>query len=250
MDSSQTRNVAEFTLPQRYPTDRRTPARWVFSHAVRQWKLLAIALMGAIANALLAAIVPVLIGIAFNGILKEPPDLSTLGWIALLIGISQVVRGVLQLGRNFGFELIAQRIERNVREELYADLLGKSMTFHSLQPLGDTMARATNDVREVNFMFSPGFSLVIGSVNFLIMPVLISPTYHPALILTPVIFILFYILTLRQYLKSLEPITDEVRSSFGQLNTRLAESLDGIETVKGSAQENSEIERFKTCHEI
>jgi ATP-binding cassette subfamily B protein len=244
MDSSQTRNVAEFTLPQRYPTDRRTPARWVFSHAVRQWKLLAIALMGAIANALLAAIVPVLIGIAFNGILKEPPDLSTLGWIALLIGISQVVRGVLQLGRNFGFELIAQRIERNVREELYADLLGKSMTFHSLQPLGDTMARATNDVREVNFMFSPGFSLVIGSVNFLIMPVLISPTYHPALILTPVIFILFYILTLRQYLKSLEPITDEVRSSFGQLNTRLAESLDGIETVKGSAQENSEIERF------
>jgi ATP-binding cassette subfamily B protein len=244
MDSSQTRNVAEFTLPQRYPTDRRTPARWVFSHAVRQWKLLAIALMGAIANALLAAIVPVLIGIAFNGILKQPPDLSTLGWIALLIGISQVVRGVLQLGRNFGFELIAQRIERNVREELYADLLGKSMTFHSLQPLGDTMARATNDVREVNFMFSPGFSLVIGSVNFLIMPVLISPTYHPALILTPVIFILFYILTLRQYLKSLEPITDEVRSSFGQLNTRLAESLDGIETVKGSAQENSEIERF------
>jgi ATP-binding cassette subfamily B protein len=244
MDSSQTRNVAEFTLPQRYPTDRRTPARWVFSHAIRQWKLLAIALTGAIANALLAAIVPVLIGIAFNGILKQPPDLSTLGWIALLIGISQVVRGVLQLGRNFGFELIAQRIERNVREELYADLLGKSMTFHSLQPLGDTMARATNDVREVNFMFSPGFSLVIGSVNFLIMPVLISPTYHPALILTPVIFILFYILTLRQYLKSLEPITDEVRSSFGQLNTRLAESLDGIETVKGSAQENSEIERF------
>ena len=32
------------------------------------------------------------------------------------------------------------------------------------------MARATNDVREVNFMFSPGLNLVIGSLNFLIMP--------------------------------------------------------------------------------
>ena len=30
----------------------------------------------------------------------------------------------------------------------------------------------------------------------------------------------------------------------GQLNTRLAESLDGIETVKGSAQEKAEVERF------
>ncbi len=30
------------------------------------------------------------------------------------------------------------------------------MTFHSLQPVGDTMARATNDVREINFLFSPG----------------------------------------------------------------------------------------------
>jgi ATP-binding cassette, subfamily B, bacterial len=39
-------------------------------------------------------------------------------------------------------------------------------------------------------------------------------------------------------------VTDEVRQSFGQLNTRLAEALDGIETVKGSAREKSEIGRF------
>jgi ATP-binding cassette, subfamily B, bacterial len=35
-----------------------------------------------------------------------------------------------------------------------------------------------------------------------------------------------------------------VRGSFGQLNTRLAESLDGIETVKGASQEKAEVERF------
>ena len=113
------------------------------------------------------------------------------------------------------------------------------MTFHNLQPVGDTMARATNDVREVNYLFSPGVNMVVGSLTFLVMPLIIAPRYHPALILTPVIFIILYIVALRQYLRALKPITDEVRSSFGQLNTRLAEALDGIETVKGAAQEQS-----------
>ena len=45
-------------------------------------------------------------------------------------------------------------------------------------------------------------------------------------------------------MKGLAPITEEVRESFGELNIRLAESLDGIETVKGSSQEPGEIELF------
>jgi len=135
-------------------------------------------------------------------------------------------------------------MEREIRDELYVSLLGKSMTFHNLQPVGDTMARATNDVREVNYMFSPGLNLVIGSLNFLIMPLLLAPRIHPALMLAPAIFIVAYVFALRQYLGSLKKVTDEVRASFGALNMRLAESLDGIETVKGSAQEKAEVERF------
>jgi ABC-type multidrug transport system fused ATPase/permease subunit len=47
-------------------------------------------------------------------------------------------------------------MERDTRAELYASLLGKSMTFHGLRPLGDIMARATNDVREINLGRQPG----------------------------------------------------------------------------------------------
>jgi ATP-binding cassette subfamily B protein len=152
---------------------------------------------------------------------------------------------VLQFFRNFGAELLAQRIERDIRDELYSSLLGKSMTFHSLQPVGDTMARATNDVREVNFMFSPGFNLVVGSAVFLIMPLILAPSYHPSLVVVPILYILAYFLSLWRYLRELRPITEEVRGSFGHLNTRLAEAIDGIETVKGMAQEVGEVERFE-----
>ena len=156
--------------------------------------------MGALGNAALAAVVPVLTGRAFNAMLAANPDTGVLLPLALVIGGSQIVRGVLQLGRNFGAELMAQKIERDIRDELYLSLLGKSMTFHNLQPVGDTMARATNDVREVNYMFSPGINLVVGSFLFLVMPFFFVEQYSPWLVLTPAIFALGYFIALWHYL--------------------------------------------------
>lgn len=201
-------------------------------------------ILGALCNAALAAVVPIIIGQAFNAILATPPDIQALWKYALWVVGTQLLRGGLQLVRNFSAELIGQRVERDIRDELYVSLLGKSMTFHSLQPVGDTMARATNDVREVNFLFSPGINLVIGSANFLLMPILFSANYSPALMITPALFMVAYFLALWQYLHELSPITSNVRESFGLLNTRLAEALDGIETVKGMAQESNEVSRF------
>ena len=236
--------LSEFSLPQRYPTNRRGPLRWIASHTIRYWYLLVSMIAGALGNAALAAVVPVLIGEAINSVRHVPVDMHVLLRMALWIAISQFTRAFLQLARNFSAELIRQRLERDIRDELYVSLLGKSMTFHSLQPVGDTMARATNDVREINLMFSPGINLVIGSASFLFMPLIVAPRYHPSLMITPVLFMVGYFVSLWQYLRELDPVTGEVREAFGSLNSRLAEALDGIETVKGMAQENSEAGRF------
>ncbi len=239
-------SIAEFTLTRRHVSDRRNHIRWIISYALRYWWLVLIMFIGAVGNAALAAYIPVLTGDAFNDMLKVPPDTKVLLPLALLMGGSQIVRGVLQLGRNFGAEFMAQRVERDVRDELYVSLLAKSMTFHNLQPVGDTMARATNDVREVNYMFSPGVNLVVGSLTFLVMPLFLAPYYHWSLLLAPVLFTISYFLALSRYLRSLDPITEDVRASFGVMNTHLSEALDGVETVKGAAQEDPEVGRFAT----
>jgi ATP-binding cassette subfamily B protein len=239
-------HASEFALTRPLLSDRRTPLRWVVSHARRQAGLLFTLMVGALGNAAMAALAPVLVGQAFNVMSGPSPDLRRVGVLALMIAGAQVVRGLLQLLRNFSAELSAQRVERDVRHELYASLLGKSMTFHSLQPVGDTMARATNDVRQVNLMFSPGLNMVIGSANFLLMPLLLAPRYHPSLILVPAAFIVGYALAVAQYLRQLEPVTESVREAFGALNSRLAEALDGIEVVKGHAREADEVQIFET----
>lgn len=234
----------EFTLHRKNKFDHSSVVRWVLSHTRPYLWIVVMLFVGAIGNAVLAAVVPILTGNAFNAMLKSPPNTSVLLPLALTIGISQIVRGVLQLGRNFGAELMAQKMERDIRDELYLSLLGKSMTFHNLQPVGDTMARSTNDVREVNYMFSPGVNLVVGSFMFILMPIFFAPRYHFSLILTPVVFTIIYFIALVRYLKQLSPITDEVRATFGRMNTHLSESLDGVEIMKGAAQEGAEVERF------
>lgn len=237
--------IAEFNFKTKYKTNQKKPGIWILSHTIRQWPWIMLALFGAISNAALASVVPIYIGRAFNEILTPTPAITLLGRFALIIGISQILRGVLQFCRNFGFEIIAQNIEKFVRQELFVNLLGKSMTFHNLQSVGDLMARATNDVREINYMFSPGFNLVIGSLNFLFIPLFVGPSYHITLVAAPAGFIILYGLALWHYLIILNPITRDVRQTFGELNSRLSEAIDGVETVKGSAQELAEISRFK-----
>jgi len=250
MDNS-TFLTTEYTLPEEYQVpariraSRNSPILWITAHFLRYWHLGLILLVGAIGNAALASVVPLIIGLALNAMLEDPPLTESLLRFALLIAGTQFVRGILQLGRNFSAELIGQRMERDIRHEFYTSLLGKSMTYHSLLPVGDVMARATNDVREINFMFSPGINLVVGSANFIFMPIIFAGRYHPALVAAPLIFLILYILALWQYLFELQPITNAVRKAFGTLNSRLAEAVDGIETVKGMAEEKSEVGLFE-----
>jgi len=237
--------VTEFSITDITPGDRRSPLRWAFSHAFRHRWALASLVSGALANAALAAAISVFLGLAFNAIVASPPDYQRLGWAALGIVLSQVVRSAWQLGRNFGAEVIGQRLERDARAELYASLLGKSMTFHSLRPVGEIMARATNDVRELNLMLNPGVNLIVGSGMFLLMPLFVAPTIHPQLLLTPLLFVAGYYYALRRYMQELNPVTETARRNFGVMNARLEEAIEGIETVKGAAREPQEVERFE-----
>lgn len=237
---------SEFSIQLNWAPGRRDSAtRWILSHVLRNKRWLVTLLIGALGNGAGASLMFVFIGRAFNAAARSPIDYAAIGVAAISIAVSQLVRGVLQLGRNFGSEVIGQRLERDTRHELYASLIGKSMTFHDQQSVGDVMARATNDVREINLMLNPGFNLVIGSAMFLIVPLFVVPTLHPALIATPLLYIIAYFFTLQRYLNQLQPATENVRRQFGGMNAVLAESIEGIETVKGAAQEAQAIEKFE-----
>lgn len=242
---------SEFISHASYNTDRESTIRFIWSHIRRHLPISVLLLIGALSNAALAAFLFLLIGNAYDAILAfvdgtstRDDTLAVVVSMALFIVGSQALRSVLQWVRNYSAEMYGQRIERDVRDELYSDLLGKSMTFHDKQPIGEIMARVTNDVRELNLMMNPGFNLIIGSGMFLIMPLFYTPLISWRLVITPALFIVAYVLAQYQFVSSLHPVSQEVRRSFGKMNANLAESLDGVQIVKGAAQEEREIARF------
>jgi len=236
---------AEFIVKSPIKTNHRNAFRFILSHIARHPLVAILLVIGAFSNAFLAGVVPTLIGDAFDAMTNMNDE--TLGIvfnIILLIVASQALRSVLQFMRNFSAEVFAQRFERDVRDELYSSLLGKSMSYHDMQPVGEIMARVTNDVREMNFMMNPGVNLVIGSSMFLIMPALFAPSIHPQLIIIPLFFIVAHLAVQVYFIRRLHPIAQQVRASFGNMNARLAESLDGLQVVKGAAQEDAEVTLF------
>jgi ATP-binding cassette subfamily B protein len=235
---------SEFSVQRDWRTDKRSPLRYLLSHIRHHPWAIAGVIVGAIGNAGGAALMPLLTGGAFNAMTLTPPNLGAVTWAAIMIAITQLLRGVLQLLRNFSSETLGQRVERDARAELYASLLGKSMQFHDRQVIGDVMARATNDVRELNLFMTPGLNVVVGSAMFLVFPIVFAPGIHPLLVMVPLIYVVAYFFLVRRYLRLLMPATEAVRQTFGKLNAMLAESIEGVEVVKGAAQEQREKNRF------
>lgn len=236
---------SEFSLQTKFKSDYSSPSRFIWSHVMRHKVVALTMIIGAFTNAALASVLMALLGDAFN--VLQDNTINRMEAILAIVGLivlSQLSRAVLQLMRNFSSEIFAQRIERDVRDELYASLLSKSMAFHDMRPVGDIMARVTNDVRELNFMMNPGFNLVIGSGFFLLLPLMIVPFISVQLLIVPLVFVVVHILTQYKFVADLHPIAQGVRKSFGLMNARLAEALEGLQVVKGTAQEAQETNYF------
>ena len=122
----------EYQVPARVAARRNSPVGWITAHFIQYWYLGLTTLLGAIGNASLAAVVPVMVGRALNALQETPPRTELLLQFALIIVVTQVFRGALQLGRNFSAELLGQLMERDIRHELYTSLLGKSMTYQEI----------------------------------------------------------------------------------------------------------------------
>ncbi|MCB9419344.1 MAG: ABC transporter ATP-binding protein [Ardenticatenaceae bacterium] len=234
----------EFRLENEYYYNRSGPKRWIWSHVIRYPLLPLLVLITAVINNFAYSYVQVFIGRAFDVI--TAPDWVPRALFLAAVGAfaSTATQGLMGLARDYSNEFIAQRLERDTRDELYLSLLGKSQTFHGKQRIGDIMARATNDVRTLNIMFSPGIKLVLDGFMGIVAPIILIGTMKPALLLMPGLFLIVFVITVWDYARQLNPVSEALREQFGTMNAGLAEAVSGIEVVKGSAQERQEVGKF------
>jgi len=234
----------EFRVAGEHRYNRTSPVRWVLSHIGRYWYLPLGMLLASTIDQGMMSYSQLLIGRAFEWIDGPAPIVADLARIALTLLGMRLVMGLISILQVFCREQLAQRMERDGRDELYISLLGKSLTFHGRQRVGDVMARATNDVRFLNYMISPGVGLILQTSLGLVMPLFAIATLRVELLIVPVLFIISLVFALKAYVNRLTPVADAQREQFGVMNAGLEESISGIEVVKVNAQETQEIAKF------
>jgi len=234
----------EFRPEKERRYNRSGTLRWILSHALRYPHFPLGMLLAAVLNNFFYSSVQVNVGRAFDVITAPNWTGSALLAVALTTVAWAAGQGLTGLLRNYAAEFLAQRIERDTRDELYASLLGKSQTFHSRQRIGDIMARATNDVRMLNMMFSPGVMLITDSAMGAVVPFFLIAALDPRLLLVPSLFLVLLAVTLLDYNRRLNPVSIALREQFGTMNAGLAEAIAGIEVVKANVRERYEWDKF------
>jgi ATP-binding cassette subfamily B protein len=219
--------------------------RWILSHLFNGSNkyIIFIVLFTTILSSVLTSSSRVVIGDAVSAFLGGVYS-NFMNYILLILFLT-ISAPLIRLLNFMLREVLAQRMERDTREEFFANLLGKSLSFHDRQEIGDLMARATDDVRNLNFLVSPSLSLILESFTSLIIPSLFIILFYPAqLVITPIVFSIIFLLLIRDYNKKIGPVSRALRRNYGKMNSQLNETLSGIEVVKATAAENTELLKY------
>jgi len=226
-------------------------SKWLISHIFHGSNkiLVIIIFFFTIISASLGSFSYILIGNAINEFMLGN-DSNLIDYVLLLL-LLNIGSPVIRLVNYWLREVLAHRMERDVRKEFYVNLLGKSQSFHDQQQIGDLMARVTDDVRLLNSFISPAITLIFESFIYLVIPIIYVLFYYPLqLLLVPIIFAILFIISLRTYVRNLGPIMFMRRKFFGMMNTSLNETLTGIEVVKATVQEHRELDKYYTKAEL
>jgi ATP-binding cassette subfamily B protein len=233
------------------------PRSWILAHLFykkNKFLLFLYIILSIMANFMLSFNI-VILGWAIEDIIIHISGGTTpniLFWTILYLSISLGTQ-LIGVGQRISRIILAQCLEAEARKEFYLSLLGKSQSFHDRQAIGDIMARATNDVRFLNFLINPGITNLVYALNSIFVPIItifiVFPDF-PQLGIIPIVFVVSFLYSLKTYVTKLTPLFRSRHAEFANMNAILNESLDGIEVIKSMAQEKQSIEKYRSSAKI
>ncbi|MFB6074319.1 MAG: ABC transporter ATP-binding protein [Haloarculaceae archaeon] len=220
----------------------------------------AVGLFASVFARLLDLLPPVLLGLAVDSILRNDKSFTLLfvpdAWIpttqtgqleltVALIGTAFFSAAGFHWVRNWGWNSFAQNIQHDIRTDTYDKMQRLNMDFFSDKQTGEMMSILSNDVNRLEQFLNEGMNSTFRlSVMVLgIAVILFSINWQLALVaLVPVPLIAFFTY---KFIQTIQPKYADVRSSVGQVNSRLENNLGGIQVIKAANTEAYESDRVE-----
>jgi len=145
--------------------------------------------------------------------------------------------------RNWGWNSFAQHIQHAVRTDTYDKMQRLNMDFFADKQTGEMMSILSNDVNRLERFLNDGMNSAFRlSVMVLgIAGILFYYNWQLAFVTLVVVPLIGY--TTYKFVSIIQPKYADVRSSVGQLNSRLENNLGGVQVIKTYNTEDFESER-------
>lgn len=167
-----------------------------------------------------------------------------IGYYALYL-----LQSLIQYFGNLYFAKVSYSIVRDIRHDAFANMEKLGMSYFDKTPSGSIVSRITNDTEAISDMFSGILSsfisaIFIFTVTLYTMLMLDAKLTGIVLIFLPFIFILVNI-----YRKKSVQVIAKTRSLLSDINSKLAESIEGIRIIQAFGQEERLKAEFEAINE-
>ncbi|MHA1441936.1 MAG: ABC transporter ATP-binding protein [Candidatus Heimdallarchaeota archaeon] len=218
--------------------------KWFVKHIWKEKVLFLVMLIFLIMFIGTISFTPLLIGSIFAELEKWHPQSGPIIITSLWIALAGIGRTVGDYVQSFTNDVIAHKVTKNVTEEFYDNMLEKSQEFHDRVKVGDIMARATFDTRQLNIFIAPGLKWMFEGIFTVIFSISLMIWINPKLTLLIAAALPFYIITMWDFNRKLRPISQAQMEQNSILNSRLQESITGIRVIRSFVKEDDEINQF------
>ena len=147
--------------------------------------------------------------------------------------------------RNWGWNSFAQHIQHEIRTDTYDKMQRLNMDFFADKQTGEMMSILSNDVNRLERFLNDGMNSAfrLGVMVIGIAAILLWINWQLALVtlfVVPALAVFTY-----WFIQVIQPKYADVRSSVGQVNSRLENNLGGIQVIKSANTEAYESDRVE-----
>lgn len=164
------------------------------------------------------------------------------GILLLFLALARFVFSLIQV---LIMELAGQRMMHDLRLKIYAHIQSLPIAYFSRNPVGRLVTRVTNDIQNMQEMFTTIITFALRDLLTIIGIVIILLVMDPILALILFLIGPFLAFTVRIFSRKSRDVFRRLRVQTAEINSRFSEAVSGIKVIQLFTREEDIIDDFK-----
>ncbi|HFI0257274.1 TPA: ABC transporter ATP-binding protein [Streptococcus suis] len=160
-----------------------------------------------------------------------------------------LVQMLFQYLGNIWFAKVSYSVVRDIRRDAFGKVQSLGMAYFDQTPSGSIVSRLTNDTESISEMFSGILSSFISALFVIVVTLYTMFALDWKLTSMLVLFLPVIFILVNLYRKKSAPVVAKTRSLLSNINSKLAESIEGIRIIQAFSQEKRLAEEFEAINQ-